>query len=85
MKRKSHLAVLSVVMFAAHTMAFSANVESPYPSDAEASYSLPALDTYAEQQARNANGGVAESWGVGKRQVPTPHNPFPFGGGYVDD
>jgi hypothetical protein len=24
------------------------------------------------------------TWGVSKRQV-EPHNPFPFGGGYIDD
>ena len=25
-----------------------------------------------------------QAWGVGKRQV-TPHDPFPFGGGFLDD
>jgi hypothetical protein len=53
-----------------------------YPSDAEASSDLPALQTYAERQA-----GVGESsptWGVSKREVQA-HNAFPFGGGYIDD
>jgi hypothetical protein len=85
MKRKSHLAVLSIVMFAAHGAAISASVESPFPSDAEASYDLLAPDTYADQQARAGNDGGSESWGVGRRQAPMPHDPFPFGGGYIDD
>ncbi len=42
-----------------------------YPADAEASYNLPALDS-------------SPAWGVSKRAV-EPHNPFPFGGGYIDD
>ena len=53
-----------------------------YPSDAEASFNLPALQTYADRQA-----GVGESsstWGVSKREVQA-HNAFPFGGGYIDD
>ena len=54
---------------------------TPFPADAEASYDLPALETYAEQQARM---GDSPAWGVSKRVV-TPHNPFPFGGGYIDD
>jgi len=54
---------------------------TPFPADAEASYSLPALDSYAEQQARM---GDSPAWGVSKRVV-TPHDPFPFGGGYNDD
>ncbi len=54
---------------------------TPFPADAEASYHLPALDSYAEQQARM---GDSPAWGVSKRVV-TPRNPFPFGGGYIDD
>ena len=53
-----------------------------YPADAEASFNLPALQTYAERYA-----GVGDSsavWGVSRRAV-TPHDPFPFGGGYIDD
>ena len=53
-----------------------------YPMDAEASFDLPALETYAEQQARS--GESAAVWGVSKREVEA-HNPFPFGGGYIDD
>ena len=55
---------------------------SPYPSDGEAPYTLAPLDTYADQQARMGDG--AEVWGVSKRTV-QPHDPFPFGGGYIDD
>jgi hypothetical protein len=85
MKRKTVLAVASLLTLAVHGAAFSANTDSPYPADAEASFSLPALDSYAEQQARQANAQPPEQWGVGKRQQPTPHDPFPFGGGYHDD
>jgi hypothetical protein len=53
----------------------------PFPSDAEASYHIAPLDTYADAKAR---GEGSAAWGVSKRQV-EPHNPFPFGGGYVDD
>ena len=42
-----------------------------YPADAEASYGMPET-------------GSSPAWGVSKRQV-EPHNPFPFGGGYVGD
>jgi hypothetical protein len=55
---------------------------SPYPADAEANHHLASVDTYADQQARIGQGGA--SWGVSKRQ-PQPHDPFPFGGGYIDD
>jgi hypothetical protein len=54
---------------------------TPFPADAEASYNLPALESYAEQQAKGEN---LAAWGVSKRVV-EPHNPFPFGGGYIDD
>ena len=56
---------------------------SAFPADSdEASYNLPAIETHAERQARMGNS--AEAWGVGKRTEVEPHNPFPFGGGYVD-
>lgn len=42
-----------------------------YPSAGEESYSLPAAASY-------------QAWGVSKRVV-EPHNPFPFGGGNIDD
>ena len=53
-----------------------------YPSDGEAPNTLPPLDTYADQHARM--GETPDAWGVSKRVV-EPHNPFPFGGGYIDD
>jgi hypothetical protein len=84
MKRSLQVVAVSVLMFAVHGVAMSAN-DSPYPADAEASVSLPALDTYADQQARSGNTQGAEAWGVSKRQQPKPHDPFPFGGGYNDD
>jgi hypothetical protein len=55
---------------------------SPYPSDGEAPYTPPPLDTYADQHART--GETPDTWGVSKRTV-EPHDPFPFGGGYIDD
>ena len=55
---------------------------TPFPADAEASYNLPALDIYADQQGRK--GESSNAWGVSKRVV-TPHDSFPFGGGFNDD
>jgi hypothetical protein len=55
---------------------------SPFPADAEANYSLPAADTYADRHARM--GETPNVWGVSRRVV-QPHDPFPFGGGYIDD
>ena len=72
------LLVLSAVAFGSQSIAHA----NPYPSDAEASYSLPAIETYAEAQARLSD--ARETWGVTKREV-QPHDPFPFGGGYIDD
>ena len=77
MKRNLVL-VLSVLAFGLQGVAQA----SPYPADAEASFHLPALETYAERHARM--GESTDAWGVSKRQV-EPHNPFPFGGGYIDD
>ena len=48
-------------------------VAHAYPADAEWS------QIQFEREAASS-----ASWGVSKRQV-EPHNPFPFGGGYVDD
>ena len=56
--------------------------QATFPSDAEASYDLPAIQTYADRMA--SLGNDAEVWGVSRRQVEA-HNPFPFGGGPVDD
>ena len=77
MKRMQLLAV-SVLAFGLQGVAQA----NPFPADAEASYNLAALDSYAEQQGRM--GKSSDAWGVSKREV-TPHNPFPFGGGYIDD
>jgi hypothetical protein len=77
MKAKQML-VLSVVAFGLQGIAQAA----PYPSDAEASYDLPAIESYAEQQTRVGDGGA--TWGVTSREVQT-HEPFPFGGGSIDD
>ena len=77
--KRNHLLVLAVLVLGVQGAVAQA---SPFPADAEASYSLPALETYAERYARI--GEASESWGVSKREV-EPHNPFPFGGGYIDD
>ena len=71
MKRKAQLLLLSLLVFGAQGAAMS-ETTSPFPADAEASYDLPALDTYADRQARN--GGNAATWGVSQRQQPV--DPF---------
>jgi hypothetical protein len=55
---------------------------SPYPMDGEGDFNLPARESYAERIARV--GESPEVWGVSKREVEA-HDPFPFGGGPVDD
>jgi len=77
MKAKQ-LLVFSVLTFGLQSVAQAV----PYPADAEASQHLAPSDTYAEQQGRIHAG--TETWGVTRRQ-PQPHDPFPFGGGYIDD
>lgn len=62
-------------------LGFQGVAHATYPSDAEASFDLPAIQTYAERQAM---GESSAAWGVSKRAVQA-HNPFPFGGGYIDD
>lgn len=59
-----------------------ANDVSGYPADAEASFTLPALESRADRIARL--GDASETWGVSRREVQA-HDPFPFGGGPVDD
>ncbi len=59
-----------------------ANDVTPYPADAEASFDLLALETRADRMARL--GDASDTWGVSRRVV-QPHDPFPFGGGYIDD
>ena len=58
--------------------------QATFPSDAEASYDLPAIESYAERMARAGDTSGADVWGVSPRQ-PAPHDAFPFGGGPVDD
>lgn len=82
--KRAQMAVVSVLLFAVQGAAYAQGVESTFPADAEASYNLPALDTYADMQARKG-GDPQEVWGVGKRQGPEPHDAFPFGGGPIDD
>ena len=75
---KSKYLVVSLVLVGLQSVSGAALAE--FPADAEASYNLPAIQTYAEAQAA----GGDTSWGVSRREV-TPHDPFPFGGGFIDD
>jgi hypothetical protein len=75
--KRNHVLVLAALAIGLQGVAQA----SPFPSSAEESYGQAPKDTYADQQARGAS---SASWGVSKRQV-EPHNPFPFGGGYIDD
>lgn len=82
---KSKLFAVSVLTFGLNAAGFgtaAANDVSTYPSDAEASFDLSALETRADRIARL--GDASETWGVSRRVV-EPHDPFPFGGGYIDD
>ena len=45
-------------------------------------FDLSALETRADRIARL--GDASETWGVSRRAV-QPHDPFPFGGGNLDD
>ena len=74
---KSKYLLLSVVLVGLQSVSAGAFAEQGYPADAEASYDLPALQTYAERSGDAV-------WGVSRRDV-TPHDPFPFGGGFIDD
>jgi hypothetical protein len=71
-------------MFSAATLGLQSGLlqASPYPADAEASYNLPAPDTFAERMARV--GDSTDVWGVSRRTA-QPHDAFPFGGGHIDD
>jgi hypothetical protein len=53
------------------TIGFQGVAHAAYPSDAEAVYSIVELES-------------VQAWGVSKRPA-QPHNPFPFGGGYIGD
>jgi len=85
MKVKTQLLLLSsVLILGVQGVAYSASAASPFPAAAsEESYYLPAIESYAERHARM--GGESEAWGVSKRERVEAHNPFPFGGGPVDD
>ena len=74
--KRIHLFALSVLALGLQGVA-----HATYPADAEASYSLPASETHADRHAAKSE---SSSWGVSMRSV-EPHNPFPFGGGYIDD
>ena len=82
MNRKNLLVSLLFAGLHSLTLSAFAMEASTFPADAEASYDLPALETRADYYARV--GEPEAVWGVSKRQV-TPHDPFPFGGGFIDD
>lgn len=77
--KRNQLLVLSVLAFGLQGAVAQA---STYPADAEASFDLPALQSRVDRYAAAGNGD--DVWGVSKREVQA-HNPFPFGGGYIDD
>jgi len=93
MKRTMKLLAMSVLMFGVQHAAVSAGIDSPFPADAEASYDLPAIESYAERVART--GESAPGWGVNKREERTDsflegsgvmgHGVFPSRGGPIDD
>jgi hypothetical protein len=62
-------------LFALSVLAFGIQgvAQAAYPADAE----------WSQIAAFESSEGAA-SWGVSMRQV-KPHDPFPFGGGYIDD
>lgn len=63
-------------------VASGTNAERPHPPYMEASLDLPALEQYAERLERVND--ATEIWGIGRRHV-EPHDPFPVGGGCIDD
>jgi hypothetical protein len=73
--KRTQLFVVSVLALGLQGVA-----HATYPTDAEASFNLPALQTSAERHAGVGDG----AWGVSMRSA-TPHDAFPFGGGYIDD
>ena len=90
MKRTGQLLVMSALMFGVQNAALS---ESPFPADSsEEAYNLPALESYAERQARMGEGATA--WGASKREDRdlflegaglAGHGPFPSKGGPIDN
>ena len=77
--KRNVLLVLSVIAVGLQSGLVQA---SPFPADAEASHHLPPAETYADRHA--GMGETANVWGVSRRVV-QPHDPFPFGGGFIDD
>ena len=71
---------LLVVSVLALGLQSGAAFASSFPSDAEASYDLPALETRADRIARM--GESDPTWGVSQRQA---YIPFPSDGGNTDD
>ena len=78
---KTQLLVLSALVAGLQIAVAQA---SPFPADAEQPYTLSALGSYAERMAAVGATTGGEVWGVSKRPV-TPHDPYPFGGGPIDD
>lgn len=76
--KRMQLVVLSVLAFGLQ----GAGHASSFPADAEASFDLAALETYAERHARMD--GIGAMWGVNKREA-RPHDAVPFGGVCIDD
>jgi len=76
--KRNQLLVLSILAFGLQSAVAQA---SAYPADAEASFDLPALQARAD---RYPAGNGADVWGVSPREMQA-HDPFPFGGGYIDD
>ena len=79
--KRNQLLLVSILAFALQGGASLASAERAYPPDTEASSYLRGLEA-PDRHVRTADG--TEIWGVGRRHV-HPHDPFPFGGGYIDD
>ena len=81
--KRNHLLVLFAMIGLQSVAAGNAIADaSPFPADAEMTQTVPALDTFADRHARM--GSNPEAWGVSKREA-AYSNPFPSGGGYIDD
>ncbi len=77
---KSKYLLVSFVLVGLQGMSFG-SAFAAYPADAEASYDLSASESYADRMARSEG---SAAWGVSQREV-QPHEPFPSGGGFIDD
>ena len=78
-----HVKLLVLSALVAGLQVSVAHATFPSNGDAE-NYTLAAIESYAERMAAAGNTAGAEAWGVSRRTVEA-HNPFPFGGGPVDD